>query len=150
MKWITIGFVKESRALCREERSSMELGTVVTKVSYRGIENLFIDSVFLHTFWRCHRRADRSFCLRGRQFHVCARCTGLIAGTLLSALLFPLHRMTLDLLAVSTAVLLVDAGTQYIRLRDSNNKLRFCTGLAVGLTWLPTMYHLIRNWHEYV
>ena len=127
----------------------MEVRAVVAKVSYRGIENLFIDSVFLHTFWHCHRRADRSFFLRGRQFHVCARCTGLIVGTMLSGLLLPLHQVAFDLLVASAAVLVVDAGTQYIRLRESNNGLRFCTGLAVGLTWLPTMYHFLRSWYGY-
>lgn len=84
--------------------------------------------------WRCHRRADRSFSIDGRQFGVCARCTGLIAGGAVSpaALLVGSSLPWVALLAV--AALALDGLTQRAGWRESTNALRLATGVLVGLT----------------
>ena len=35
---------------------------------------------FLRIFFGCHARPDRSFYWNGKQFPICARCTGELAG----------------------------------------------------------------------
>ena len=37
---------------------------------------------FLRIFFGCHARPDRSFYWKGKQFPICARCTGELAGML--------------------------------------------------------------------
>jgi len=82
----------------------------------------------------CHRRKDRSFGYRGRQFPVCARCTGIIMGYLA----YPL--MLLGVFAVGVAICLamqlpalLDGYTQYRGWRESNNLLRVITGVLAGV-----------------
>ena len=38
---------------------------------------------FLQILFGCHARPDRSFFFRGRQFPICARCTGELVGMLI-------------------------------------------------------------------
>ena len=47
---------------------------------------------WLPIFFGCHCRPDRSFFYKGKQFPVCARCTGELAG-ILAALIIGLHNI---------------------------------------------------------
>jgi len=85
-------------------------------------------------FVACHRRADRSFFFRGRQFPVCARCTGILAGYLV----YPLFLLDLVALPAWLGLLLnlpagVDGVTQALGSRSSTNPLRLATGLMSGV-----------------
>jgi uncharacterized membrane protein len=104
----------------------------------------FIDNTLLHSCWRCHRRRDRSFSVRGRQFHVCARCTGLIVGGAFAWALLPWRGSLLPVCAISLSLLVVDGCTQLWKWRESNNALRLVTGIAVGLTLPPTLIALLK------
>lgn len=107
---------------------------------YSGfVTRIFIDSVWLHKFWGCHRISDRSFFLEGRQFHVCARCTGLLVGLPFSLLLFPVRAWCPYLFIVFSGFLLLDGFTQFFGWRNSNNKFRFITGMLTSSTFLPTV-----------
>jgi len=82
----------------------------------------------------CHRRPDRSFSYRGRQFPVCARCTGIVVGYLAYPLLLS-NLVGIGVIASLALQLpaLIDGGTQYRRWRDSNNLLRALTGVLSGI-----------------
>ena len=86
----------------------------------------------------CHRLPERSFHFKNRQFPVCARCTGFYTGLVIFLIynsLFPIS-YTLDLLILSILLLIptsIDGFTQYLGLRESNNNLRFVTGLIGGI-----------------
>ena len=74
----------------------------------------------------CHQRIDRSWCIRKRQIPVCARCLGILIGPFLTPffLYFPKPWV-----AVACVFLfLMDACTQFIGARESNNWLRLATG----------------------
>ena len=101
------------------------------------LTHIFIDSVSLHRFWHCHRLSERSFFVHGRQFHVCARCTGLLTGLILWPTLIPIRTMLPIVFLMSTAVFVIDSVTQFVGWRSSNNRLRFITGCAMGLTAAP-------------
>jgi uncharacterized membrane protein len=82
----------------------------------------------------CHRRPDRSFFWKGKQFPVCARCTGIHIGYLTFPLFVFQHLsfniwLTL-LLMIPTCV---DGWTQAVFNRESNNLLRVVTGLLAGI-----------------
>lgn len=86
----------------------------------------------------CHRKPERSFFIKGHQFPVCARCTGFYISLILYFIYtyysFVDYNFTLLTLA---AILLIpatiDGLTQFLEYRESNNTLRFITGLLGGL-----------------
>ena len=83
----------------------------------------------------CHQRPDRSFFFRGRQFPLCARCTGTAVG-FASLPLFALHIVHLDL-AWAFLLLLpawADGTTQFFGWRESRNWLRLATGFLLGVS----------------
>jgi uncharacterized membrane protein len=97
---------------------------------------LFVDNLFLYKFVHCHRLSSRSFFVRNRQFHVCARCTGLITGYMVSPLLLLASESASRIFVVSCTALILDGVTQLMRWRESNNKLRVITGFVTGSTAL--------------
>ncbi|MGZ3546279.1 MAG: DUF2085 domain-containing protein [Gemmatimonadaceae bacterium] len=88
-------------------------------------------------YWGCHRLPSRSFAVGGRQFHLCARCTGLSVGIILSLALIPFRGMLTPFALGFLALASADALTQYAGWRESTNELRFLTGLSTGATLLP-------------
>lgn len=86
----------------------------------------------------CHRLPERSFHFKNHQFPVCARCTGFYTGLVIFLIynaIFPIS-YTLNLLILSILLLIptsIDGFTQYLGLRESNNNLRFITGLIGGI-----------------
>ncbi len=103
---------------------------------------LFVDSQFVHRFWHCHRIPNRSFFVGGRQLHVCARCTGLISGFLISGALIPAKDIATTIFVGALLLLVWDGVTQIRGERESTNALRFCSGLLVGATALPAIIAL--------
>jgi len=82
----------------------------------------------------CHRRPDRSFFWRGKQFPVCARCTGVYFGYL-SFPLFVFDVMSINVwwslcMIIPTCI---DGITQAYCHRESNNLIRFTTGMLAGV-----------------
>lgn len=106
---------------------------------------IFVDSVWLHKYWGCHRKSNRCFFVRGRQFHICARCTGLLVGLPLSLLLIPFRIYVPVPFFAFSGSLLIDGITQSMGLRESNNTLRFITGFGTALTALPFLIWSIRS-----
>jgi len=103
---------------------------------------VFVDSVIIHRFWHCHRRPDRSFFVMGRQFHICARCTGILTGLVTCPVFIPIRSLLPAVFFTAVTVLLMDSLTQLARWRESNNGIRFTTGLSVGLMVGPTFLTL--------
>lgn len=101
---------------------------------------LFVDNIFLYKFVHCHRLSSRSFFVRNRQFHVCARCTGLITGYMVSPILLLVSEYSFRIFVVSCTALILDGVTQLMRWRESNNKLRVITGFVTGASALSFLY----------
>jgi uncharacterized membrane protein len=108
-----------------------------------ALVRLFVDSVWLHKYWDCHRLPDRCFHIDGRQFHVCARCTGLIVGVPFSLLLIPIRQFMPIIFYFFMTAFLIDGVTQLLKLRTSNNRLRFATGFGTAATFLPSALALL-------
>ncbi len=82
----------------------------------------------------CHRRPDRSFFWKGKQFPVCARCTGLYLGYAVGVVLALVMGSWVSYAAILLLTpLLLDSLTQYWQWRTSTNLLRFSTGLLGGI-----------------
>lgn len=87
----------------------------------------------------CHQMEERSFHFKEYQFPVCARCTGVLIGEIITIVLLILG-IKINLL-ISTALLLImgfDWFIQYIKLLPSTNIRRLITGTfgGIGLTYI--------------
>ncbi|MDR2545468.1 MAG: DUF2085 domain-containing protein [Methanobrevibacter sp.] len=81
----------------------------------------------------CHRKPDRSFYLNSHKFPICARCTGLVTGFLIS-LILELNLIILPLIVGFCCIpLIIDGGLQLLTDYESNNFKRFMTGLLFML-----------------
>jgi uncharacterized membrane protein len=106
---------------------------------------VFVDNTLLYRFFHCHRLSARSFFVRNRQFHVCARCTGLITGYMVSPLLLIVSQFASRLFVVACALLVLDGVTQLMKWRESNNQLRVATGFITGATSLAFFWVLLTH-----
>lgn len=82
----------------------------------------------------CHQLPERSFFLKGKQFPVCARCTGIHIGYLsFPIFLFGFLNLSLWLSIIFILPTVIDGLTQAFFERESTNLLRFITGLTAGM-----------------
>lgn len=87
----------------------------------------------------CHRIPERTFQIKGTYFPVCSRCTGLYTGAILYYIyaLFNFINYSQTVIIISFVCilpLLTDGISQFLGLRESNNILRFITGLMAGIS----------------
>lgn len=87
----------------------------------------------------CHRKRDRSFIICGEQLLVCARCTGICIGFILSMIIlvylyggFNLGANLL-LVAIFFVPMGIDGLAQLVGRRESTNQIRFGTGFLGGI-----------------
>lgn len=93
----------------------------------------------------CHQIPERSFFIKGNQFPICARCTGVLVGNIIAYIGFFLRVPPLEYCVLGCAVMFVDWYIQYIRIRQSTNIRRLITGIIGGYS-LATLYcEIIKN-----
>lgn len=88
---------------------------------------------WLPIFFGCHCRSDRSLYYRGKQFPICARCTGELIGILVSFVLFWFWRPTLTSAIIMLIPLIIDGFVQRLTSYESNNFKRMITGFLFGI-----------------
>ncbi|RZJ72978.1 DUF2085 domain-containing protein [Flavobacterium sp.] len=82
----------------------------------------------------CHQKPERSFFWKGKQFPVCARCTGIHLGYLAMPLfLFKVVSLSWPLTVLFILPTAIDGLTQAYFTRESTNFIRFTTGLLAGV-----------------
>lgn len=80
----------------------------------------------------CHQMPERSFFLKGYQFPVCARCTGVIISAIIATVVFVKKKLPIGLCIALSSIMLFDWGLQYLQIKESTNTRRFITGLIGG------------------
>lgn len=98
----------------------------------------------------CHQRTDRSFTVRGRQFPLCARCSGVMASYLLSAPLYFTLGGNWKISIAAMALMLMDWAIQFFGLHESTNLRRFLTGLCGGYGIMTLQLILLRSMLSYL
>lgn len=84
------------------------------------------------TILGCHQRADRSFFIKGHQFPVCARCTGVFIGECSAVILFRVLKLPTIFLFGFCAIMFFDWLLQFLNILESTNGRRFVTGTLCG------------------
>ncbi|MGL5437570.1 MAG: DUF2085 domain-containing protein [Lachnospiraceae bacterium] len=87
----------------------------------------------------CHQLPDRSFFYKGKQFPVCARCTGVFIGQVAAISVSFFHAVSAALSGVLIAIMGIDWTVQYLSIKTSNNWRRLLTGFCGGFG-LFTLY----------
>lgn len=80
----------------------------------------------------CHRMPERSFFFRGRQFPVCARCTGAFVGYLAGLFVFPFYQLYPSVCIIFCVLMFADWFIQKIHLHSSTNLRRLISGALCG------------------
>ncbi|MDR1409108.1 MAG: DUF2085 domain-containing protein [Oscillospiraceae bacterium] len=97
------------------------------------------DKILRALFW-CHRIPERSFFFRGKQFPLCARCTGIAVGYILGiASLVIWRKMPLWAIAICILPMIIDGLLQNIWHIMSTNPRRFITGIVFGIAELHAL-----------
>lgn len=88
----------------------------------------------LHYMFLCHRIPERSFFYKGKQFPICARCTGIFIGYLFGIIYIIFskkpHLLIETLLIMPLAI---DGIGQFYGYWTSNNIRRLITGIFAGI-----------------
>lgn len=95
----------------------------------------------------CHQRADRSFQIKGYQFPVCARCTGVLLGYFFAILLnICIHSNMLIYFSIAFCIIMfVDWWIQYLNIKESNNIRRLFTGILGGIGIFSLFVIIVEN-----
>lgn len=80
----------------------------------------------------CHQRPDRSFFLCGYQLPICARCTGVIIGYLLTIPIYISVSFNYIHCLIACFIMFTDWFVQYKRIKESTNVRRLLTGIIGG------------------
>jgi len=88
----------------------------------------------------CHRRSNRCITIHGHRSFLCARCTGICVGAIISISLAILKLDLSPILGFAFVLpLLVDGFSQLLGFRESNNMIRFITGMLFAAGFFALM-----------
>ncbi len=80
----------------------------------------------------CHQLPERSFFVKGYQFPVCARCTGVLIGYIISLILHFIFGTKFTVCIYCCLVMFMDWYIQYLEIKESTNIRRLITGVLGG------------------
>ena len=93
----------------------------------------------------CHQLYNRSFKIKGWQFPLCARCTGIFFGQIIALILFLLKLyLPWYFCIIFTIPLAVDGTLQYFKKLESNNIRRLITGLLCGFGYFTIVLYILK------
>lgn len=81
----------------------------------------------------CHQRSDRSFYIKGYQFPICARCTGVLIGYFLTIPIYLCCNLKYWVCIAFCLIILIDWLVQYNKIKESTNIRRLITGILGGI-----------------
>ena len=87
----------------------------------------------------CHQMPERSSFIKGKQFPVCARCTGVFIGKFVAYATLLIYSLPFNFYVLGCMIMFIDWFMQYIGICESTNIRRFITGIIGGGS-LATIY----------
>lgn len=86
----------------------------------------------LGNLYGCHQLASRSFFIKGYQFPVCSRCTGVFIGYIISFLFYKNLIPSVFFSFILCLIMFLDWYLQFLNLLQSTNFRRVITGVLGG------------------
>lgn len=100
---------------------------------------------FLQIFFGCHARPDRSFYFRGKQFPICARCTGELIGMIAGIPIVIFQGCPQFVIVLVMMIPLVfDGFLQRLTSYESGNIRRLITGILFGIALIFALIYFHR------
>lgn len=118
------------RACFFVERRGQDRLSSAIMIIYMGNNTL---SRWLPIIFGCHQKPERSFFYHGKQFPLCARCTGELVGISSGVILFWFWKPCLAISVSIMVPMLIDGFVQRLTPYESTNARRFITGFLFGL-----------------
>lgn len=112
-----------------ERRGQGRLNSAIM-IIYMGNNTL---NRWLPIIFGCHQKPERSFFYHGKQFPLCARCTGELVGISSGVILFWFWKPCLAISVSIMIPMLIDGFVQRLTPYESTNARRFITGFLFGL-----------------
>lgn len=101
---------------------------------------------FLRILFGCHGRADRSFFCHGKQFPICARCTGELIGILTGIpIAVFMGCASVPVMLLLMAPMAADGLLQLLTPYESGNYRRLVTGFLFGIALIFFLIHFHRT-----
>ncbi|WP_250277771.1 DUF2085 domain-containing protein [[Clostridium] colinum] len=98
---------------------------------------------FLKILFMCHCMPDRSFFYKGKQFPICARCTGQLIGVIVGIIfIVKLKDIKGIYIILLTMPLILDGFIQLLTNYESNNIKRVITGFLLGIVIIAILVKL--------
>ena len=92
----------------------------------------------------CHQREDRSSKIKGWQFPICSRCTGILTGQLIGLILYLFEiRVPVYIDLFFLLIMFLDWFIQFKNIKESTNSRRFLTGNLAGIAQMSILIKLI-------
>ena len=92
----------------------------------------------------CHQREDRSFSIKGWQFPICSRCTGILLGQIISVIfIFVKVNIPIYLDFIFLGIMFLDWYVQFKQIKESTNFRRLITGTLAGIAQINILYQII-------
>lgn len=92
----------------------------------------------------CHQKEDRSFFIKGWQFPICSRCTGILTGQILGIILYLFFvRIPLWVDLLFLFIMFLDWFIQYKEIKESTNLRRFITGNLAGIAQISILIKIV-------
>lgn len=88
---------------------------------------------FLPILFGCHQRPERSFFYKGKQFPICARCTGELAGLIIGFVGWWFLQLPSSVYILLLIPMSVDGFIQLLTPYESTNLKRLITGCLFGI-----------------
>jgi uncharacterized membrane protein len=121
--------------------SSLVLLTVVAPVAAAGGHSELAFGIYGAFGTLCHQLPERSYYIGGHKLAVCARCTGIYAGFVLTLLLYPLIRSLRSTafpprgwLLLAAIPLAIDFSLTFLGIWENTHTSRLLTGALLGST----------------
>lgn len=91
---------------------------------------------FLPILFGCHQRPERSFFYKGKQFPICARCTGELAGLIIGFVGWWFVQLPSSVYILLLIPMSVDGFIQMLTPYESTNLKRLITGFLFGIGFI--------------
>ncbi len=117
---------------------------ITSKNSIRTIDTYWLKLMVWGRIIGCHQIPERSFFYKGRQFPVCARCTGVIVAYLFALPMFFIHPIQPFSCLLLCTLMFLDWFIQYLKIKLSTNTRRLITGFIGGYGFLTLQLYLIK------
>ena len=94
--------------------------------------------------WGCHQREDRSFKIKGWQFPICSRCTGILTGQIIGIIIYLFKvRIPFYLDFIFLTLMFLDWFIQFKNIKESTNIRRFITGNLAGIAQTSIFLNIV-------